>query len=117
LSALHPLKSQGGFLSASSGNDIPMKSNALKRILLIIHDSHLARALQVVLSEQGNMVRWERDPTSAIKAIREFQPDAMLTASTSAVFVSSRDSTEIMELARPIDTHQLREFLESRFGN
>ena len=94
-----------------------MKTNALKRILLIIDDSHLALALQVVLSEHGNTVRWESDSTSATKAIREFQPDTMLTASAFAVFVSSRDSAEITELARPVDTSQLLQLLASRFGN
>jgi len=82
-----------------------------------MEDSHLALALQVVLSEHGNMVRWERESTSARKAIREFQPDAMLTASAFAVYMSGRNLGDIVELPRPVDTSQLREFLESRFGD
>jgi hypothetical protein len=92
-----------------------MKSNTLKRILLIMENSHLALALQVVLIELGNKVRWERDSASATKAIREFQPDVMLTASSSAVFISNRNSGEIVELPRPVDTSELRNILESRF--
>jgi hypothetical protein len=93
-----------------------MKSHASKRILLITEDSHFALALQVALSEHGNMVHWERDSKSAMKAIREFQPDAMLTASPSAVFISSRNSAEIVEFPKPVDTLELRRLLDMRFG-
>ena len=94
-----------------------MKSNALTRILLIIEDSHLALTLQVVLREHGNVVRWESNSRGAMKAIREFQPDAMLTASPLAVFISSRHSAEIVEFPTPVDTVELQRVLESRFGH
>lgn len=91
--------------------------NALKRILLIIEDAHLALALQIVLSEHGNVVLWENDARSATKVIREFQPDVMLTASPSAVFISRRNSAEIAEFPRPADIRQVRQFAESLFGD
>jgi hypothetical protein len=94
-----------------------MKSNVIKRILLIIEDSDFALSLQIVLSENGNIVRWEKDSTRAAKVVREFQPDAMLTASASAVFVSCRNSPEILHLPKPVDAVEVRQLLEAQIGN
>jgi len=91
---------------------MPVKSNQIERILVITEDSHLALALRVVFGEHGKMVRWEADPALAIQAIREFRPDAMLTASTSTVFIQ-RHNAEIVDMARPVDILQLLRFLEA----
>jgi len=94
-----------------------MNAHTPKRILLIMEDSHLALALEVVFREQGNILRWESDTTSAVQAMREFKPDVMLTASPFAVFISSPKSEEIGELSRPVDPGELQTLIESRFSH
>jgi len=49
------------------------------------------------------------------RAIQEFQPDAMLTASAGSVDISTRNSGEISDLPRPLDMTELRRILESHF--
>jgi chemotaxis response regulator CheB len=93
-----------------------MKPNSLRRILLIIEDSPLALSLQAVLSEHGNIVRWEKDSTRAVKVVREFRPDAMLTASAFAVFISCRNSPDILHLPKPVDAVEVLHLLESHIG-
>jgi len=96
----------------STANELPVTSTRLQRILVISEDSHLALALGVVFGEHGKMIRWESDSTLAVQAIQEFRPDAMLTASPSTLFIQRRNSTEILDLPRPVDILALLRLLE-----
>ena len=83
-----------------------------KRILIVSEESHLAIALQILFSEQGNMVRCESDSSRAMLAVHEFRPDAILTASPSTVFFSCSKSGDIIDLPRPVDAAELLRTLE-----
>lgn len=88
-----------------------MKPSFVKRILIISEDRHLVLALQVLLSERGHLVRCQSEETGALRAIQEFRPDAMITASAFAVFVSVHNS-ELVDFPRPLDTRRLLDLLE-----
>jgi hypothetical protein len=90
-----------------------MRRNIMYRILIITEDSHLALALQVALTERSYLVRHEMDSRDALVAIKEFAPDAMITASEAAVFISRRNAADVTDLPRPLDLPHLRRVLET----
>ena len=90
------------------------KTGAVKRVLVISEDPEFALALRGVFSAHGIVVRCEHNPTEAVLAIRDFRPDAMVTASATTVFLSRRSSQEIIDLVRPVDPIALLRFLQPR---
>lgn len=94
-------------------NDAP-QPGAVRRVLVISEDPEFARALCGLFSEHGIAVRCEHNPTEALLAIRDFRPDAMVTASVTTVFLSRRSSQEIVDLVRPIDPFALLRLLQPR---
>jgi hypothetical protein len=85
----------------------------LQRVLVVCQDSHLSLALQVLLTERGYSVRCERDSRHAIEAIKEFAPDALLTACDDTLYIGRRNAVEISELPRPFRTEELLCVLEN----
>ena len=90
-----------------------MKANQADRVLIIGEDSHRARGSQVVLSEHGYTVCCEGDSIRVVDVIQEFKPDAMIIASATTAFISRRNSAEIVDLPRPVETCELLRLLES----
>jgi len=84
----------------------------MRRVLIISTEHHVALALATVLRDNGHLVWHETDSVAAMLAMKEFSPNSMITVSDSAVFVCNRDSTEISELPRPVDTNALLRVLE-----
>ena len=84
-----------------------------QRVLVVCQDSHLSLALQVLLTERGYGVRCEGDSRHAIEAIKEFAPDALLTACDDTIYIGRRNAVEIAELPRPFRTEELLCVLEN----
>jgi DNA-binding response OmpR family regulator len=83
------------------------------RILIVTSNQHLALGLRTMLAERGHAVRCENDSRDAVDAMREFEPDTLLTACEETVFVGRRNASEIAELKCPVDTVDLLRVLET----